>query len=456
MSGRDAIAWIVNSGELAQVRQEIADLEAQLASIKVQLKSARDAQRTTRDQRQRDQLKCKERELSNKQKQLKNSIRSKVNDLWDTTLRTVGQSWSAWNDLAAVVYQSLESLSEEPISPDEYRKLWMQHIRDTLGSRRQPPHLRQEVQRWRVERLLAASETPICNQAMLAQLPPGSFCLRFCFTLDEAFLSRDDQLLYIIENPVRKDCTFHLPAVSPAGWKGNLRWTAGKRWADKTAPAETMAEERFRLALLFGDETGEEEGTKLARYLDDRHPEAKDLYRQKLRRHFGIEDDEARLPHHAGRLEFYPTFFDRLDIEVINPHDRRLGTSARGPIYIESVPADTSSWFTLVYVPFDLVGWSLDEVKATLRGDLPLLAEALKEMFCSYGFSAKKSSGFGLAKTGPGSASGEWLVNLRVPEVQAAASASPRLVPLVHPVTDLLALPNVADALCNRLEEATR
>jgi len=451
MSRRDFIAWKVNSGEIAGLIGEIAQLEAQLVAVEDRL-------RVTDDQQMR-------RELSNKRKHLEATIkgrdtragreRGKVDDLWYATLRAVDQTWPVWNDLAAAVHRALEPLSEKPVSLDEYRKLWMQHLRDALGSKQQPPHLRQEVQRWQLERLLAASETSICNEVMLAQLPLGSFCLRFRFTLDEAFLSRDDQAFYMIDNPVRKDTVFHLPTVSPAGWKGNLRWTADKLWADKVAQAEILAEERFQLALLFGDETGEDEGTKLARYLDDRHPEAKDLYRQKLRRHFGIENDEARIPHHAGRLKFYPTFFDQVDIEVINPHKRETGAGTL-PILIENVPADTSGWFTLVYVPFDLIGRPLDEVKAALRGDLPLLAEALKAMFCTYGFSAKKSSGFGLAKTGPGTASGEWRVNLRVPEVQTTVPVSPPLVPLVQPVTNLLALPDVARALCNRLDEATR
>ncbi len=419
MNGRDFIAWAVESGEIPRLRAQIAQIERDLAAT---------------NDRQR-------------KRQLRDRLSNQVGQLWEATL-AAAPNWPAWNELATAVYDALEHLAERAQSPSLYRERWMDEIRGI--------QLRRQVQNWRLTNLLTTSETPSCDEALLANLPPGSFCLQFRFTLDEAFLSRDDQTFYMIDNPVRKDTVCHLPTISSAGWKGNLRWTAGQLWAGRTASVETLAEERFRLALLFGDETGEEEGTKLARCLDDCHPEApeaKDLYRQKLRRHFSIEDDEARLPHHAGRLEFYPTFFDRLDIEVINPHrrDTRAGTQ---PILLESVPADTSGWFTLVYVPFDLIGRPLDEVKAALRCDLPLLAEALKEMFCTYGFSAKKSSGFGLAKTGPNTASGEWRMNLRVPEAQATAPISSRLVPLIHSVTDLLALLDVARALCDRLKEA--
>jgi CRISPR-associated protein Cmr2 len=97
-----------------------------------------------------------------------------------------------------------------------------------------------------------------------------------------------------------------------------------------------------------------------------------------------------------GRLYFYPTFFDNIDLEVINPHDRETG-AGKLPIYIESVPAGARGNFSLVYSPWDLMGCRDREgLAAKVEGDLYLVAEALEDLMLNYGFSAKKSSGFGI------------------------------------------------------------
>ncbi len=58
---------------------------------------------------------------------------------------------------------------------------------------------------------------------MMASLPPGSWAIRFTFTLRKPYLSRDDTDWYILDNPVRKDKVFSLPLVASTGWKGMLR-----------------------------------------------------------------------------------------------------------------------------------------------------------------------------------------------------------------------------------------
>ena len=40
-----------------------------------------------------------------------------------------------------------------------------------------------------------------------------------------------------------------------------------------------------------------------------------------------------------GRLAFFATYFDRMGLEIINPHKRDTGVGTN-PIYIESVPDD--------------------------------------------------------------------------------------------------------------------
>lgn len=224
-------------------------------------------------------------------------------------------------------------------------------------------------------------------------LPAYSAFLQFQFTLASPYISRDDEIFHINDNPVRKDKVFKVPMVAGTAWKGNLRWTATHlavlKWQTQQDP-ESFAEERFRLTLLFGDEVGEGENRGLAKYLDKLSAEAAALYRQKVRDHFSLTGRQS-IPNHAGRLRFYPTFFNLISLEVINPHDRAT-RAGKQPIYFESVPAGADGVFSLLYVPFD----GVTQVEA--QADLILVARAIREMMLTYGFSAKKSSGFGEAQ----------------------------------------------------------
>ncbi|MER3543445.1 MAG: CRISPR-associated protein [Chloroflexota bacterium] len=238
---------------------------------------------------------------------------------------------------------------------------------------------------------------------LLDSLPPGSWFLQFTFTLAKPWISKDDDPFYVAEsvNPVRKDKVFKVPVMSAAAWKGLLRWTLMHTRLtlkkDSLTP-ERFAQERFVQPLLFGDEKGEESGgTKdFAAYLDSLKPQARPEYERLLRAYYGLKSDDP-LPHHSGRLMFYPTFFDGIDVEVINPHSRetRAGTH---PIYLECVPAGATGTFSLLYVPFDLIGRSEDEIKKQAGEDLQRVAEGLQAMFLTYGFSAKRTSGYGVAE----------------------------------------------------------
>lgn len=227
----------------------------------------------------------------------------------------------------------------------------------------------------------------------LRALPPYSTFLQFQFTLAKPYISRDDEIFHINDNPVRKDKTFKIPMVAGTAWKGHLRWTATHLMVLRFRASndmEHLAEERFRLTRLFGDEVGEGENRALAKYLDDLNQEVAGRYRQKVREYFGLAGN-GPLPNHAGWLRFYPTFFDRISLEVINPHDRETRTG-KHPIYFESVPARATGTVSLLYVPLGAVDQSM------ARADLQTVAEAIQKMMCTYGFSAKKSSGFGEAE----------------------------------------------------------
>ena len=227
-----------------------------------------------------------------------------------------------------------------------------------------------------------------------------SFFIQFKFTLAKPFISRDDEPFYIIENPVKKDKVFKVPMLSASGWKGNLRWTAGRNFVDTLSTnIDEIFATRLQLIRLFGNETEainryfngcisqklfnkkeekeiEEINNKFKKYLETNIPSIKDV---------------ASL---QGRLYFYSTFFDKIDLEVINPHDRKT-RAGKNPIYFEVVPAGVTGTFSLLWFPFDLVENPVARKKA-FKEDWAVIKEALKELFFTYGFSAKKSSGFGV------------------------------------------------------------
>ncbi|MCD6389839.1 MAG: hypothetical protein J7L69_10550 [Desulfobulbaceae bacterium] len=220
----------------------------------------------------------------------------------------------------------------------------------------------------------------------LTLFPPGSWAIQIHFTLRKPYLSKDDTDFYIIDNPVKKEWVFKVPYVAPSQWKGALRAAMARRLAEEaeTLDVDTWIERRLQLARLFGNEKGVGlDDERFEVYLDQQKPEAAQQYRQRLK---GEYTPTGFL---AGRLHFYPTFFDRIGLEVINPHDRKTG-AGKNPIYFECVPAGTKGVFTLLYVP--LVGVDEDTAKA----DLKAVAEGIKAMLTEYGFGSKTSSGHGV------------------------------------------------------------
>ena len=186
----------------------------------------------------------------------------------------------------------------------------------------------------------------------LACLPFCSWFIQFTFTLAKPYISKDDNPFYIIDNPIVRDKVFGLPMVRPTSWKGNLYSALWQLGHDK--------QDDEQMQRLFGETRGEEGGQ-------------------------------------AGRLSFYPTFFTQTSLEIINPHDRKRRVG-KNPILFEAVPAGAEGTFSLLYVPFDLIGQDEAEIRRQAIADLQLVAEGIKEMMLTYGFSAKRTSGYGVAE----------------------------------------------------------
>lgn len=251
------------------------------------------------------------------------------------------------------------------------------------------------------------------STGLLKTIPSCSFFLQFRFTLATSYISRDDEEFYIIDNPVRKDKVFKVPMVSGSSWKGNMRWTAMRIFSDSCFTEgvnQNSIKEyikcRANMVRIFGYEKDAIEA-----YLDSLFAEAVAGDNESIKRYTknGKFDKETfrkfldergylkpGVEGRRGRLTFYPTFFDKISLEVINPHDRTTKAGTQ-PIYIESVPAGACGTFSLLYIPFDIMGKPEDMVTKEVIEDLSLIYAALKEMMLTYGFSAKKSSGFGIA-----------------------------------------------------------
>lgn len=218
-------------------------------------------------------------------------------------------------------------------------------------------------------------------------LPEGAAVLRFEMRLARPYISKDDTSYYICDNPVRKDWVFHLPMVSAPGWKGTLRTTASRILAHESEELSPVAfaEQRLRLNLLFGNEKEDVES-----FMDQvGGAEAAQIYHELLQQ-------RTKTGFLAGRLRFYSTFFDRVTIEVINPHDRTK-KAGKLPVYFEAADIGAKGIFSLLYVPFDLVGKPTEKLTSEIADDLKVLGTALQAMLNTYGFGAKTSSGFGVA-----------------------------------------------------------
>ncbi|MGC8979423.1 RAMP superfamily CRISPR-associated protein, partial [Caldisericum sp.] len=96
---------------------------------------------------------------------------------------------------------------------------------------------------------------------------------------------------------------------------------------------------------------------------------------------------------HKGRAIFYPTYFNRLSLEVINPHDRRKRAGIR-PIYYEVVPEGTEGLLQIIYIPFDAVLKENDVIKKEAEEDLENLLSAIEKVSQS-GIGAKTKLGWG-------------------------------------------------------------
>lgn len=226
--------------------------------------------------------------------------------------------------------------------------------------RRRAPAPADEARRCYMERAKAVTTLALpaeLNLEDVHDLPsPAWISLEVGFKLKTPWYSKDDRPFHVLDNPVRKDRVFGVPFMSAASWKGLLRWSC-RMLAGLHAHLEKRGGKLDGwcdpdwVLHLFGNEKGEDEGFR------------------------------------RGTLAFYPTWFSKLGFEVINPHSRtrRAGTQ---PIYYEVVPAGTDGTLRLLYTP---------PPGGEAGVALGHLIDAADALLSTYGFSAKRTVGWGTA-----------------------------------------------------------
>ena len=258
------------------------------------------------------------------------------------------------------------------------------------------------------EKLITSSTMPL----------PYCIAIQITFKLEKPFVSRDDDEFYIIDNPICKERVFKVPCVRSTTWKGILRFTAYKMFVDELPLNKKDAfEKRAILIRLFGNEKDRIE--KILDEIFDRTftpdtPEntvSEEFFEYITRKNYVNKDGNRQ-----GRLIFYPTLLNKIGLDVITPLDRVKRTPVRGPIFLETargkevdekgkIIEGAKGKFLLLYLPFDLMEKLSSEKEEDkqepfeeIKEDLKLLKETIPKMLLEYGFSAKKTSGYGVVE----------------------------------------------------------
>jgi CRISPR-associated protein Cmr2 len=192
-----------------------------------------------------------------------------------------------------------------------------------------------------------------------SKIPSHWLSLEIPFTLQTPWYSKDDKPFHILDNPLHKDKVFGVPFMPASAWKGLLRWAcrmqAGLLKHLEKDPKMDHWKDPDWMIHLFGNEKEENEN------------------------------------FNRGAVVFYPTWFSKIGFEVINPHSRKT-RAGKNPILYEVVPAGTTATLYLLYAPMNI-----EESKKYRKEALKYLVTAIEQLLTIYGFSAKRTAGWGIA-----------------------------------------------------------
>ncbi|MDD3050296.1 MAG: RAMP superfamily CRISPR-associated protein [Candidatus Cloacimonetes bacterium] len=219
-----------------------------------------------------------------------------------------------------------------------------------------------------------------------------SFAVHTKFNLASPYYSADDDKYSIFDNPLLKEKVFKVPMMRGSSWKGVIA-SAARMALEQDFSLENI----LSFGRLFGSGSEEfREIEELAIKQDyDQKSKNKVLYYALMK--FGkismqaINKEQQKeelwkkikakeLQTQRGRLVFYPSYFNQIGLEMINPHKRRTKAGTQ-PIYYEVVPAGAEAIFQLLYIPADNITKSDKVRKAECENDKKLLTAALQLIF---------------------------------------------------------------------------
>ncbi|MDK2815336.1 MAG: CRISPR-associated protein Cmr2, partial [Thermoanaerobacter sp.] len=244
----------------------------------------------------------------------------------------------------------------------------------------------------------------------------------------QPYFSKDDDEFYIIQNPILKEKVFKVPMIRGSGWKGSLA-SAFKDLINEEANLEKRKEIIDSYLRIFG--AGSESIKVVEDYLKENSKDLvkfKEKFLEFILFELGMKVDKdfigeikdknsyeelqailqkkiseklqkdnknltIEFQTHKGRAIFYPTYFDRLSLEVINPHDRRKRAGIQ-PIYYEVVPEGTEGFLQIIYIPFDGILKENEVLKSEAEKDLENLLLAIEKV-SQIGIGAKTKLGWG-------------------------------------------------------------
>lgn len=281
-----------------------------------------------------------------------------------------------------------------------------------------------------IQKISGIFNTPEDIDEYVKNLLPGSFGIWCEFELESPYFSNDDDNLYIIQNPIIKEMISKIPMVKGSSWKGFLSSVALNKLRESVESKDIPSIINCYLSFvrIFG--TGSETFRELEREIKKVIGEAERKNSTKLTEtlfqycvfdlgiNINIKKDgtsinkqlideiikkqnEQKVKNifsvNKGRAIFYPTYFNKINYEVINPHDRekRVGIN---PIFYEVVPKGAIGIFQLIYIPHNGILLEENVLKSEMESDKEFIEKILKEALENVGIGAKTKLGWGRGK----------------------------------------------------------
>ncbi|TZE80657.1 RAMP superfamily CRISPR-associated protein [Calorimonas adulescens] len=242
------------------------------------------------------------------------------------------------------------------------------------------------------------------NTAALQDVNLPWFKMDISFQLLSPYISKDDTVFYVNDNPIKKDVVFKLPYISPSSMKGYLRNAAYYYLNEKFSYSSISQDEKINylmlILLLFGNYHGESNILSVPYGLAKNDKILEKGFKDRIKEYFDTEDTE-NLALLRGRLVITPTFFDEgkgnlIKYEVLNPHIRnRRDGSGSVPIIFEAVREGSTGKFSLLYFPYNISSKLTEEEKIYESDQMFKMINVFLDYLKKLGIGSKRKSGYG-------------------------------------------------------------